>query len=296
MAEQNCSTPHETVQEPKSLLLISKTCILKASTKDIDLWLDLSKLLPTLLAREIIYMLKIVKTSYKSFQNLNESDMFFILLRQGLRTFSENANPHLLETVFTTFSFFTKFDQVVRGVKNILEIDNKFLKYLIPRLSNLIILNNILILASYYGNFEIAQLCLKEGADDILTAQKAANLNSQHHMDQFLYLESQSNRFIHTKAYRIYHRVIDNYNDCCTDAQRDNEMLIKGYFTKYNPISYVPYQVGDLQIPMACWGGLNIFQLMCSLHVNRTKHLGLMAKTIALKRESDNDNDCSILH
>ena len=272
-------------QQPLELLVLTKICILKNSTEDLEAWIVKTSYLPPLLAKEIYFMLKIVQSSRKAFEDINPSDMFFVLLRQGLMTYSKNNNPVLLEKTFKTFSRFTKYDAVVRGVKNILEIDYRFLKFLIPRITNLIILNNILILASFHGNFEIVRLCITEGADDLLTAQKAANLNNQDQMTKFLDLEGQSVRFLNSKSYRIYHRVMTSYNNCCESTQQEHYTLIKGYFTQYDPINYIPFHIGDLQIPMACWGGLNIFQLMCSLHVNKTKTLGTLFKKFVMNTE-----------
>ena len=279
--------------DPRSLYGQVKQTLVKAYAKDKILWKTIIKHLPPVLQKEVKYLFLITDLSFVTTPHisiLNHEDLCFHLLKNAVCDFRTCTEPMLLKQLFIDMLPVTSYHAILRKTKYLLHVEGKFLIYILPKIDNIIIINNLLIIASYYGDLDVVKLCVKEGGDDFLSAKKAAGLTRQHHIMSHLNSSKPliPNKFVNTKSYRIYHRAIDNYNDCCDDVQLQHLTMLRGYFTIRRPLSYVPCQIEDLGIPMSCWGELNIFRLMCSLHINKTSYLGCYSEHMHKQKNLQN--------
>ena len=256
--------------------------IVKSFIRNKDLWIIYIGQLPSALQNELKYLFFLVKLCSDMTPDLDGDKLAFYMLKTAVCNYKTCSEEVLLKQLFINMLPVSSYREIIRKSKYLLSVDNDFMMYLLPKIDDLIIINNLLIISSYYGNLDVVKLCIKEGGDDFLSAKKAANLTQQYHI--LTHLNSSNihlnHKFSNSKSYRIYHRAVDNYNDCCDDVQRQHLNMLRGYFQNARPVDYVPYQISDLGIPMPCWGELNIFRLMCSLHINKTSYLGCFAKHI----------------
>ena len=164
-------------------------------------------------------------------------------------------------------SFLIRYDEIiyldraVSKVPTILEVDSDILKIIINKVTNFVVLNNLFILSALFNRQDILDHCLAHGADDVVTAKKAATIS--HHLEIIDHLETvtvNSEKYLNDEIYNFYHKVMDHsvhFNQWDTFVAFTR---LDHTWTDPREALREPYVF--LDAPMALWGDHNMFTNM----------------------------------
>ena len=154
-------------------------------------------------------------TFEKELESLDLQSVFYYIMKNGLEQFEgvrkfEYVNfprqSSRVHKILMDLETYIETDPILCGVHSLMRLDRSLLNYLIKRSRNIIILNNILIIASFHGDMEIIQLCIQEGADDFITGQKVAALGLHEDIiDFYETVERSSKCEQQVDGYKVYY-------------------------------------------------------------------------------------------
>ena len=146
-----------------------------------------------------------------------------------------------------------------------------------------IVLNNVLILASYYSKTRLMQLCLHKGAGDLRNAFKASYISGDIGLRKRVTTFKRSenyNLFVDTREHKLYHHLVNIEKPWSeafdiwqllfhrlADYRRAERAFDRNYCLK----NCFCRNVSDLSIPVSLWKG-QIFRLICQLSLEDLFH------------------------
>ena len=177
-------------------------------------------------------------------------------IRQKLQ-FCEQKIRNFLPTI--------DIEPVINEIFQLFEIDQDFLLLILDRVTEFTVLNNFLMMGSFYGLKSIIDMAVLKGADDFDSAIKAACLKKDEEMIKYLKeLDGSVDLSIFTKTsqYRNYYFVIhaESYSSCYKQflaGEKLKDILEDNYpFEESGLCDWVE----DLDVPIARWTKFNLFR------------------------------------
>ena len=165
---------------------------------------------------------------------------------------------------------FIDVNWVVGHLVNVLEIQPSILLYVVQKITDYIVLNNVLILSGFYGNAEIMNVCLDMGATEHQMCVRAAALA---HKEQFVH-ESVfystsweiTESFKQTAQFAIYRNAKASYSNHCNRSMTDQVAKLGVFLGRGKSARCVGLDnIYCLMTPVYYWPACSMFRVICSL-------------------------------
>ena len=165
---------------------------------------------------------------------------------------------------------------LVRSAHKIMLNHSYLLRFIIKRLTNIYLLNNLMILSVAYNRKNITRFCVKYGADDFVSGLRIAILTdvSGETEQYFEHGVSRSERSFHLQeispsSYRIYHQ--------CMTVARNGDSYFKFLASEWlhdiveqdDPFHDMSIYVEDLYDPMVSWPEDSLFKVINYMTLNQ---------------------------
>ena len=177
--------------------------------------------------------------------------------------------PEALE-LFDLFLPYVDIRVLLEYIEGFMEIKDEVLEAIVGYIDEYTMLNNMMILATVYNRVHIIDICISKGANDFVTAQKAAALHCRRDLINFYANARESpaaTRFRHTHEYINYFLLRDAAHNTnpftrylVSRTFESNLELYSGY-----PADDTPEFFEDLDTPMCTWSSYNLFKHICYL-------------------------------
>ena len=236
--------------------------------------------MPRVLFDEIYVLIQIAEHKRFSIDRaVTIAEAITLMLEAGFRNYQNISKPHYVLKLFDdTARCMNTLDIVFDQTRTITDINEKFLIRILPRLNNVSILNNVMILSACFGKLKIFKTSIACGANDFVTARRAAFLfhkkNIVAHLIDATASEKCETIFSHTAEYMTYHDSISTHINIHSflGNQITNERDIRRLLA--SPGFCIKQHIRSLRVCMPHWGFLNIFQMMASLDHHRLQDVG----------------------
>ena len=266
-------------RSPLTLQTLAKMSLVKASYHDLNYWLKLADILPTLFKNDVKVIMKagsllqnpstetlhllyeVLEKCLTDFKTLRKFEIEFLKLK--------SKDPTKIVNIMYDLRKDVDFNLVVNDVDNIFDIDANVCQFIFLHITDVVILNNLLALASLHGEILHIDRLVLQGADDFTTAQKLAALGNN--LEIALYLDSQqpsykcTQLYKNTLSYKRYYTAVSESN--VEEEDEVNQFLnflhLEGLITKMSPRDSFSSYIHSLNVPICLWGEDNLLASCC---------------------------------
>ena len=209
----------------------------------------------------LAYYMKALLESYIYYNNNLGCDFNCV----KLANFEEKRDACTLKLLH--FLPYVTIDLVIDSMFEIFEIEPKLLIIILHNVKGYTMLNNFLILGSYYQMKEIVKLAALKGADDFDSARKVACLLQDDDMDQYLIELDGSvdlSMYTSTSEYRNYYNIIRREERSPAYKRHLAEDHLKSLLTKHYPLTLDDKStwIEELDLPIASWHQENFLKVL----------------------------------
>ena len=269
-------------RNPLSLQTLGKMSLVESSIGDLERWLKIADILPSHYKNEVRILMKAgslvqnpsVKKSHLLYDLLETCLQQFDTIRAFELGYLELKSKDPSKVVNIMYDMHTKkevnFNEIVLDVHNIFDLEESLCQFLLLHITDVVILNNLLALASLYGEISFIDRLVFQGADDFHTAQKLAALGNCIEMVLYLDIQEPSHKCVticqKDVAYSHYYEVVldeDMDEEADELTQFLNYVHMEDLITKMTPRTSFSSYINTLNIPICLWGKENVLAASC---------------------------------
>ena len=287
----------EVPQNPLRLLTLAKMSAVRAAHRNLNTWVNRAEVLPEEFKDDLkilfyaCYLLPELdsKTSHMFLDVLSTCVTQFDKVRLFEKNLPQKKQPKnpfssKIAKIFIDMEDDIDFNLVLDGVQNIFQIDEAVANVIFLRVTHVVILNNLFVLAAFFGQPRAMDILLHAGADDFVTARKMAALGCEYDCIRYSHTLSSSLKcetlYKNTAKYKDYHTVVQRCDEDQEDVlnyfmyQTHLETLLDTYTSRTPMESFIK----ELTTPMCLWDDDNIMTIACYVDWGRVYQLSSFYK------------------
>ena len=264
----------ETVRNPLTLTVMSELEVARkyqASTEDTP---DFKEYLPLERAQELDLFVNAARECAPTIHNVDGGhDLLTCVLTIAILKAERIPDTYLLSKILIDHESHINFNAMAMCIRDMRGLDFQTLKFLIQKVDDFIIINNLFLLAVYEADYFFMDLCLDQGADDFDTAQKIATFNLNGDVVQYLvraHVYGPFSRY-RTEEYEIeygfYYEMSRYYS-----PQHFPEIKKRARYCIMSALGnslWHPAAIPDLlDTPMARWSNQSLYTHIVALEIN----------------------------
>ena len=205
-----------------------------------------------------------------AFQHLDLHDVLTDLVVTAIQSYnilSEASQGHIID-LLEYISPKVILQNVLDFVPNIVELDKKLARTLCNAIKGLIVINNFMIQASFWGDRDLIEICLDFGANDFYSSIKMALLHRDQALVDYLEVESRKPnrcvRFCQAKTGTLYRRHLTEAPvTYCVRCKEKSKLYVQAYLQTggrpATPEGGGIHDHEDMSSPICDWSSWSIF-------------------------------------
>ena len=250
-------------------------------------------ILPQRLVVKMLLMIEIGSNSPTPYRHIRRKTVVEDMLRTSLnipneiRNFQEKEfkklDPECVQRLIMEFQDYLRLPTcyLIRNVPNIMLNHDGLIEFLLQRITNLVIINNMLILSVAYQRVKILKLCIKYGAYDFVSGFLMATLvDPKGEMIEILKDPVRTERSLVLQ--RAEQHLFSYYYNGIDMARHSSPYLrylagdwLENRFRYGTPLKDISESVEDIFTCMVEWSDDNIFKSLNYISVHSLSQLGL---------------------